>query len=496
MRQALLLGGNPAPALDDATTAGEARLSREVPLVVDLDGTLIRTDSLVESLFVLVKQQPLLLLALPFWLLHGKAALKHRIAVSALPDVRTLPYHAELLEHLSREKDQGRRAVLATAADERIARAVARELGVFDAVFASDGTTNLSGEAKRARLVAAFGERGYDYAGAGPRDVPAWRSARRAILVSPSPALAARVAEVATVERVLGDGPAGIATYLRELRWHHWLKNLLVFVPLLAAHRLADPQALIETLLAFAGLCLTASCIYLLDDLVDLPRDRRHPGKKDRPIASGRIPATQALLLLPALLLAAAGIALALSFRYTAVLGAYFVLMLAYVLRLRDLRIADAVTLGCGYTLRVLAGSAATGIAVSPWLIACCLPLFFGLALLKRNSELALVGVLPGAEDHTHAYREGDGRIVEALGRTAGIASMAVLAAYPLVDPGADTASWPIWCICVLLVYWMERMWRLSGQGRIHDDPVLFALRDHVSEVVGVGVVVLLLATQ
>ncbi len=471
-----------------------AQTVAEVPLVVDLDGTLIRTDSLLESLFVLAKERPLLLFRLPFWLGQGRAKLKQRVAAASMPDAKTLPYHAGLLQHLEAEKGRGRRLVLATGADERLARGVAGHLGLFDAVLASDGSANLSGEAKRQALVSAFGERGFDYAGGGRRDLPVWRSARRAILVDPSAALAAAARETVAVERTLGERRAAVGTWLRQLRWHHWLKNLLVFVPLLTAHRLADPQAIAQAVLAFVGMCLAASSVYLLDDLVDLPRDRSHPHKRQRPIASGAIPATRAVVVLALLWLGTVAVALALPVGYRLVLAAYGALMLAYVLRVRDVRVADALLLGCGYTLRILAGSAAVGIAVSAWLLICSTLLFFSLALLKRFAELSLVGAPVDARARSHGYQGSDAPMVAALGRAAGAMAMLVLALYPLADSALQPARWLIWGSCALMLYWMQRLWRLAGAGRIADDPVMFALRDRRSLVVGAIVVALLVA--
>jgi 4-hydroxybenzoate polyprenyltransferase/phosphoserine phosphatase len=493
--EALLSGaGAMPPPAAGAAAVGTAQAGADPPLVVDLDGTLIRTDSLLESVFVLAKEHPSRLFGLPVWLAQGRARLKQRVADLSLPDVRTLPYHHDLLSYLQAQKGRGRRLVLATGADGRLAREVAGRLGLFDQVLASDGSTNLSGEAKRQALVAAFGERGFDYVGGGPRDVPVWRSARRAVLVEPSASLLAAARRVTAVEDVLGDGRAGPGTWLRQLRWHHWVKNLLVFVPLVTAHRLTDPQALLTAALAFVGMCLAASSIYLFDDLVDLPRDRSHPHKRQRPIAAGAIPATHAVVVLVALWLGTIAAAVALPPGYRLVLAAYVALMLAYVLRVHDLRAVDALLLGCGYTLRILAGSAALGIAVSAWLLICSTLLFFSLALLKRYAELApeTVAVVGGVQ--SHGYQAADAPMVAAVGRVAGAAAMAVLALYPLSEPSARPGRWLIWCGCLLTIYWMQRLWRLAGEGRIRDDPVMFALKDRHSLAVGAVVLALLVA--
>ena len=477
-----------------AASGGLAPLGADPPLVVDLDGTLIRTDSLLESVFVLAKEHPWLLLSLPAWLAQGRARLKQRVAAASLPDVRTLPYHEALLGYLRAQKARGRRLVLATGADARLAGEVAGRLGLFDQVLASDGATNLSGEAKRKALVAAFGERGFDYAGGGRRDVAVWRSARGAVLVDPSDSLRVAARRVTAIGEVLDDGRAGLGTWLRQLRGHHWVKNLLVLVPLVTAHRLSDPQALAQAALAFVGMCLAASSIYLLDDLVDLPRDRSHPDKRQRPLAAGAIPATHALAVLALLWLGTIAAAAALPVGYRLVLAAYVALMLAYVLRVHDLRAADALLLGCGYTLRIVAGSAALGIAVSAWLLICSTLLFFSLALLKRYAELAPADAPVDSVAQSHGYQAADAPMVAAVGRVAGAAAMAVLALYALAEPAVHQGRWLVWGGCLLTLYWMQRLWRLAGQGRIRDDPVMFALKDRHSLAVGAIVLAMFVA--
>ncbi|HSN34419.1 MAG TPA: UbiA family prenyltransferase [Ideonella sp.] len=483
-----------APLAPAEAPAPAAAPRADVPLVVDLDGTLVRTDSLLESLFVQAKARPLSLLALPRALLGGRAALKGLLAANAMPDIETLPYHRALLRWLGEQKRGGRRLVLATGADERVARRVAERLGLFDAVFASDGRRNLTGEEKRRRLVEAFGERGFDYAGNSARDLPVWRSARRAVLVGSDGPLAARLRAHGEVEAVFGDGHARPGVYLHAMRWHHWLKNLLVFVPLLAARRLYDPAMLGAVALAFAGFCLAASSVYLLNDLIDLPGDRRHPHKRDRPLASGRMPVGHAVALVPLLWLGLVGVAAALPAAYGATLAGYVALMLAYTLRLKDRRFLDAALLGGGYTLRLLAGAAALRIDVPPWLCAWSLLMFFSLAMLKRRAEVATAARTAGVNARARGYRASDVATMETVGRVAGAVAVLLLALYPVVEPAAAALRTPVWLIGAVLLYWMRHMWEMAGRGRIHDDPVMFALRDPRSRAAGLAVLALLAA--
>ena len=466
-----------------------------VPLVVDLDGTLLHTDTLVETLFEVARTQPLQLLQLPAWLAGGRANLKHQLALRApVDDLSVLPLADDLLAVLRALKGQGRHLVLATGADARIAQPVADELGLFDAVLASDGRVNLSGSVKRDRLVAEFGERGFDYAGNSWRDLPVWAAARRALLVRPSPRLAAAAARVTEIERIFDDWP-GWRDYIGAVRVQHWLKNLLLFVPLLAAHQLYDLPKLLAALIGFVCFSLAASGVYLLNDLFDLPADRRHPHKRHRALASGRIPLLHGLLLMPTLWAAAALLAMTLPGPFAAVLGGYLALNLAYSFRLKHYPIVDTLVLAVGYSLRIYAGSLAVAVEVSPWLLVCSTALFFGLALLKRYAELVTLRPGLGAGGRVRGYGVGDAALIAGLGTAADCIAVVLLALYPVIDaPGAPHLT--VWLLSALMLFWTGHMWLMAHRGRIHDDPVAFALRDPISRVFGVAVAALLLVVR
>jgi len=466
----------------------------QVPLAVDLDGTLLRTDTLVESLLVLARHQPLALLCLPAWLARGRAALKQAVAARALPDVATLPLDEDLLAWLRAQHRHGRRLLLATAADARIARAVADRVALFDTVLASDGRCNLRGAAKRDRLRQACGPQGFDYAGNAADDLPVWAAARRAVLVAVPPRLAARVRACVPVDRVIARPAPRLATWLGAMRVQHWLKNLLLLVPLLAAHRLHDGPMLARSLVGVACFSLAASGVYLLNDLLDLGADRRHPHKCRRALAAGMLPPGRALALVPALWLAAAALAAWLAPALVAALAAYTLLMLVYSLGLKDLALVDALALALGYTLRIGAGALAAGVAVSGWLLVSSTALFFGLALLKRYAELVSRRVRDGPGLRVRAYRGSDATLVAALGTTAGGLAVAVLALYPVAEP-TGYPGWPVWAVCGLLLYWTGHLWLMAHRGLIHDDPVSFALRDPLSRVFGCLTLALLLLT-
>jgi len=486
----------PNVAQRPAMAMGEPAARTPLPaLVVDLDQTLLRTDVTAESVFVLAKRDPAALLSLPGALLHGRAAFKRALAERAQPDIDTLPLNEPLLEFLRQEKRRGRTLVLATGADQLVAHRIAARLGLFDHVFASNGRVNMTGDIKRGRLVAAFGARGFDYAGDSRRDRPVWAAARRAIVAGGAVAHLDAVRRLAPVDRVFEGRPAAagtqFATWVEQLRWRHWIKNALVLVPLVLAHRLGDLAAVASALLATLAFCAAASSIYLVNDLIDLPSDRRHPRKRERPLASGRLPILHAIGALPLLWGAAAAAALLLPAGCGALIALYVATMLAYSLRLKDLRYVDAAVLAGGYTLRALVGTWAIGLAVNPWLGAWCLPTFFGLALLKRRAELAALATHPGAA-HGRAYRPADIRPLGMIGRFATSLGAAALAMLPIVRGDGLVAAAGLWLAGLLSALWADRLWQCAEDGLIDDDPVAFALRDAVSRGLGLWAAALL----
>jgi 4-hydroxybenzoate polyprenyltransferase len=454
------------------------------PLVVGLDGTLLRTNTLIESIFVLARTKPLNLFKLPIWWVKGRAYLKQRLAAAATPDIHWLPYRADLLEFLREQKRVGRSLILATAADEKVAREVNREIGLFDTVMASDGATNLSGARKRDRLVAAFGPRGFDYIGNDIHDYRIWRVARRALLASPSSHLVNMVAKATPVEKIFGDRRVRWWDYLDAIRPLHWVKNGLVFVPLAAVHRVLEVDLMGRALLAFVAFNLCASGLYVLNDLLDLPADRRHPHKKERMLASGRIRLEYALMMMPILLIGAFVIALHLSIGFAGVLGLYSALMIGYSMRLKDIPLVDVLALAGGYALRVAAGAVAVDIRVSAWLLTLCVFLFFSLALIKRYAELVVLETQPHAGvAHARGYLSRDKVILVAQGIASGYLAVMVLALYTNTEISQRLYARHdfFWGTCVLLMYWVSYLWMMATRGRIVGDPVMFALADRGS---------------
>jgi len=466
------------------------------PLVVDLDGTLVKTDLLIESLFSLIRRNFLYLFVLPFWLLRGKAYLKRQISERVTLDVSVLPFHRELLNHLKGQFAIGRRLVLATATDERIARQVASHLQLFERVLGSNGTINLLGRCKRDRLVTEFGEKGFDYAGNDRRDLAVWSSARRAILGGSSRRLSQRAGLIAEVEGVFHGRRRGIKSWIQALRLHQWLKNLLVFIPLVMAHRFRELDLLAKTFIGFLAFGLCASGVYLLNDLVDLQADRHHPQKRHRPFAAGELSLFWGFISIPLLLLFSLLVSLLLPLPFLGMLGIYFILNLTYSFYLKRVALLDVIVLAGLYTLRVMAGSASVGIWPSPWLLAFSTFLFLSLALVKRYAELVIMEAETGMAQ-VRGYQIIDKELLASMGCGSGYVAVLVLAIY--ISSGVAEVHYArhqlVWLLCPLLLYWISYVWLIAHRGRMHDDPLVFTARDRVSRIVVLlGVAILALA--
>jgi 4-hydroxybenzoate polyprenyltransferase len=471
------------PITNDALSTGSSDLLPTfIPLVVDLDGTLAKTDLLVESFFALLKQNLLYIFVFPFWLLKGKAFLKRQIGKRVTLDVSILPYHRELLDHLKIQHAQGCRLVLATATDERIAWQVADHLRLFDMVLASNGTLNLSGPFKRDRLVAVFGEKGFDYAGNSRRDLAVWAAARKAIIVNSSRRLSLRVARVAEIERVLKGREKWLKPLVRALRLHQWLKNLLVFVPLITAHRFFESDLVVKTFLAFLAFGLCASSVYLVNDLLDLEADRHHPRKWKRPFASGELSLFWGFGLVPLMLGLSFLFSLLLPLPFLAMLVIYYILNLAYCFYLKRMVLLDVIVLAGLYTMRIMVGSASIAIWPSSWLLAFSTFLFLSLALLKRYAELVTMEAESGVVQ-VRGYEITDKGLLASLGSGSGYVAVLVLAIY--ISSGVAEIHYTrhqlVWLLCPLLLYWISYVWLIAHRGGMHDDPLIFTIRDRVS---------------
>jgi len=471
----------------------EAGTASRRPLCVDLDGTLVKNDTLMDSLLLLVRTRPASAVRVPLWLLRGKAALKAEVSARVVLDERHLPYNRRLVEYLDAERGDGRKLYLATGADRQLATRIANHLGIFEGVLASDGRTNLTAGNKLDGLRQTFGEEGYDYIGNAGPDLPLLEHAGAAMLANPTPALRARLrSRRVTVEREFDDRVPPARAMLKALRLHQWAKNILIFLPLLLAHNLHS-GVLAAALLAFLSFSLCASATYIVNDLLDIEADRRHPRKRMRPFAAGDLSVafgigTGAVLLGGSLAIAAAW----LPREYLMWLLLYLATTLAYSLYLKRVVLLDVILLAGLYTVRMLAGSAATRVPITPWLGALSLFLFLSLAMVKRFSELQNTRARGQTLANGRGYLLGDIEQLRSFGTSCAYAAVVVFSIYigghevTRLYRHADR----LWLITPLMILWLSRVWLLASRGELDEDPVIFAVTDRVSLLIGVGVAV------
>ena len=462
----------------------DATGNRLAPLVVDLDGTLTSTDTLLESAVRVLKRAPANAFLMPVWLSRGRAYFKAAIATRCTFSADLLPYRQELLAYLKAEKERGRVIVLATAAHRSIAEAVAAHLGIFDQVLASDENHNLKSDSKLARIQETVGMR-FVYAGDSSADLPIWKAAESAVLVGVSPRVARQVRSFATVEREFPSLPVGIHTWGRALRIHQWVKNLLLFVPLLTAFSFTEASKLIPVTIAFIAFSLAASASYIVNDIADAWSDRAHPRKRDRPFASASISIPAGLLVAAGALVLALGLATAVSTAFLMLLAFYLGLTSAYSWAFKEYVLIDVLLLSALYTLRILGGAIAAGVAASAWLIAFSVFVFLSLALVKRCSELVSLGDAGRESTRGRDYRIGDLTILWPLGIGAGLSAAVVFGLFiSAIDTQAKYASPKLlWLVTIGLIYWLGRLWIKTNRGEMHDDPVVFACKDFGSRV-------------
>jgi 4-hydroxybenzoate polyprenyltransferase/phosphoserine phosphatase len=453
--------------------------SKLKPLVVDLDGTLVRSDLLVESAFAHLGHDPLRVVGLLSAARRGKAALKADIAAKTEIDVSHLPYDEDVVSLIRQRRAAGNQVYLASASNERYVRAVADHLGLFDGWFASNDKENLSSASKARRLVEAFGEGGFDYVGNGRADLAVWTVASQRIAVRISPVVRSQLMDIDRDATVFENAIDRTRAWIKLLRVHQWAKNALVFVPLMTARRF-DLLAFAEAIGAFFAFSLAASAMYILNDVIDLDADRKHPSKKHRPLAAGSVPIVTAMALIPALLVVAFIGALAIAPALAAVLLAYVMLTTAYTFLLKRKMLVDVLTLASLYTIRVVGGAVAISVPLSEWLLGFSIFIFTALALIKRYVELAARLDKDLSNPTNRNYRKSDLDIVAALAAGASFNAVTVFALYISSDVVRPLYRHPeaLWLICLILMYWLARALLMAHRRLMPDDPIVFALRD------------------
>lgn len=447
-------------------------------------------------MFQILRRRPWQIVGLVGALLRGRSALKAHVARESGIEPASLPWNETVIEFLRAERDRGRTLWLATAAHHDVADSIATHLGLFDRVLATSRGDNVKGVRKR-ELVAGQAPEGFDYIGDSSADMPLFLGAARAWTVGPAARRLARRANSrgGKVEPLPRGAPSRTLTsdILRLLRPRQWLKNGLVFLPFIAGHRWADSTAVVDVLLAFVAFCLVASSAYVLSDLLDVDYDRAHPRKKERPVASGTVPQIVALCLWPVLLIAGAAVTFLLSTDIDWVLGGYFVLTTLYSLTLKRIALLDILTLTVLYGSRILAGGVAIGIALSDWLIGFVLFLFFALAVMKRVTEVRGLGARGKGITAGRGYRLGDEQVLLPLGISCSVTATVVFGLYTTSSDAHVLYSRPsvLLLAAPLILFWQCNLWLATIRDRMHDDPLVFAVRDPVTWVVLAAVVLL-----
>jgi 4-hydroxybenzoate polyprenyltransferase len=457
--------------------------SKMIPLAVDLDGTLIKVDTLHECLAGCLRRRPLFWLEFCRVMGRSKAGFKRALADRVEFDPSLLPYNDELVEYVRRERRAGRRIGLFTAADQSIADKIGEYLGLFDVVRGSDGSINLSGRAKAEAIQQEFGER-FAYAGNGRADRPIFEIAERVILVGSADRVKANLETIGAIERTFASEPADWLAWTHALRLHHWIKNVLVFVAPVLGFRAATTEIAAQSVLLFVLMCVLASATYLINDVMDLVADRQHPQKRSRPIAAGVIPVANGIVVAAVLIVASLGLALLLlPWPCLAVLASYLAFTLGYSLVLKHQPIVDIVTLAWLFTLRVLAGALLLPTPPSPWLLTFSMLFFLGLATIKRYAELHRVAT-PGANIGVRGYTAQDLGLLLAAGVASSFAAIVIFTIY-LIDEQYPNDLYrnphALWGVIPVLLIWTLRYWHLTVHGRMSEDPVVFAVRDRFS---------------
>lgn len=464
------------------------------PLVVDLDGTLTPTDTLVESLLKVIKQSPRNMFRIPFWLLQGRSKFKEIIAEHANFEAELLPYREPLIDYLRSEKAKGRQIVLATAAHHSIAEKVAMHLGLFDQCLSTKENINLKGKSKLQVIREKVGD-AFVYAGDSKVDLPIWKASKAAVLVDVSHSMAKKVRQYVPIEREFQGYGKSLSVWLAALRVHQWLKNLLLFVPLMTAFSFTETSKLSAMFVAFLSFSFAASATYVVNDLLDLDNDRIHPRKRYRPFARALLPILNGLFMAAILLLIAIALALVVSINFLLMLLFYLILTSSYSWILKEYVMMDVLLLSLLYTLRILAGSVAVGITISSWLLVFSAFLFFGLALIKRCAELVYLEQSGLKATRGRDYLVTDLRVLWPLGVGASLSSVLVFGLFINAPETIARYNTPecLWLVAIGLIYWLARLWVKTSRGEMHDDPVVYAIKDRNSCVTIFTMVVVML---
>lgn len=476
---------------------GELAFDLAVPLVIDLDHTLLSTDTLHEALIRFLRRQGSEAWRIPGWLVAGKAVVKRQLSAAlTAEDVAHFPVVPDLVAFAEREARLGRPVVLATAADHAVAEKVAARFPFFSEIIASDGRANLKGLAKAERLARRF-PGGFIYAGDAPADLHIWGRALGAIVVGNSARLQGRVRGATDILTTFRRDSSRVVDALRSLRLHQWAKNALVFVPLVLGGEFLDPTAWGYAAIGFLAIGLLASATYVLNDLWDLQEDRQHWSKRNRPLASGRLSIAAGLALVAVAGLGALALAVVLGPAAMVTLACYLAVSLAYSFRFKREPIVDVLFLAMLFSIRLALGMVVSAAVFSPWLMVFSMFIFLSLSLAKRQTEITRM--IEHGRDRTlgRGYRAKDAPLVLALGVGTMMATVLIMVLY-LIEDAFPTGLYSnpqfLWGFPVVIFLFLARIWLLCHRGELDDDPVAFAIRDKMSLGYGAVMVALFVA--
>lgn len=472
----------------DTLTATAAASAKEVPLCVDLDGTLVKCDTLYDSCLHAARRHPFLLAKMPLWLLRGKSGFKAALAQHIQPSASHLPYNESLLDFLREQHAQGRELYLATGADARIANEVAAHLGIFHGVVSSNGAVNLTGTNKLTALQQQFGARGFDYIGNSTDDLPALAQARVAMFANPHRAavVKARLKEI-PIARVFDGHRSAMAALVSAIRVRQWPKNLLIFLPLFLAHQAGNVHLLLKGLFAFLAFSFVASAGYILNDLLDIEVDRKHPRKRLRPFAAGDLSPVTGLTTAVILLALSAGLTFLQPPHFAIWLALYFATTFSYSIVLKKIALVDVLVLAGLYTVRLICGSISTGAPLSAWMESFALFFFLSLAIVKRYSELHALRLKHAVPQNDRGYHVNDIEQMRSFGTASSYAAVVVFVLYVNSPEVQKLYRHPhlLWLVTPIIIYWINRIWLLAHRGELDEDPVIFAVTDRVSLLIG-----------
>ena len=454
-------------------------------ICVDLDGTLIASDTLHELLLVLVKKNFLCLFFLPLWLFKGKAYFKYQIAKRVAINPKAFPYNKDVLDYIREQKKSGSIISLVTAANSRIAEAIADHLGFFDYVFASCENNNLSGLKKAKKCNEQFGEGGYTYIGNAQCDLKVWKAAREAVVVSNKKALINKVAKMSKDSVILQAPGLTFKGFLKAIRVHQYVKNLLIFLPFLVglSQHIFSFTAFCNYIVAFCAFSLAASSVYLLNDMCDVASDRQHPTKCKRAIASGAMSMPAAFVMVCVFLGGAIALSSFLPIIFAEVLLCYLFTTLLYSFYLKSKVLIDVITLAGLYTIRVLAGMYLSVGGYSSWLLMFSLFFFASLAFLKRFIELDHLKKSGQLTVVGRGYHVQYLLLVQMFGITSGYISAMIFSLYLNSDKVMLHYKHChfLYLMVPIILYWISRIWLKSLDGKVNDDPVVYAIQDRMT---------------